>query len=147
MPESAPDPSDTEVAAIARAVTQLARRLRSHRPAASVTIAALGLLSTLHRQGSMAAVALAKAERLQPQSLSRLIARLDKDGLIARAPDPADGRVLLLSITPAGRRALRADMQARRDWLAGALAESLSAEERETLLRAAPLMQRLVEAA
>jgi DNA-binding MarR family transcriptional regulator len=138
--------SDADVALIARAVTQLARRLRSKRPKASVTLSALGMLSTLHRAGPMPAVELARAERLKPQSLSRLIARLEKDGMISREPDPRDSRALIISITTEGKLALRHDMQARRDWLGMALGATLSADERLKLTEAAFYMLRLVEA-
>ena len=146
MVESGATPSDAEVALITRAVTQLARRLRSKRPKATVTLASLGLLATLSQRGPMAAVELARAERLKPQSLSRLIARLDTDGMIERTPDPKDGRALIIAITRAGKLALRHDMQARRDWLKTSLAQNLSAKELQTLLEAAFHMQRLVAA-
>jgi DNA-binding MarR family transcriptional regulator len=126
-------------------VLQLARRLRAERPNPSVTLSALGLLARLHQLGPMPAAALARAERLQPQSLSRLIAKLDADGLIARQPDPIDRRALVIAITSAGRRALKRDMDARRDWLEAALA-MLTAAERERLTAAAELMLRLAAA-
>lgn len=129
-------------APIARAVLQLARRLRAERPASSVSPAALALLNTLHREGPMPAARLAEAERLQPQSLSRLIARLTAEGLIARQRGE-DRRTLLLEITSAGRATLGRDMSARRAWLAQAMDAMLTAEEQAELERAAALMQRL----
>ena len=100
MPNTPPD-----VVLIAKAVLQLARRLRAERPSPSVTLSALGLLARLHQQGPMPATAPARAERLKPQSLSRLIARLDADDLIERQPDPIDRRALVIAITLRGRRA------------------------------------------
>ncbi len=136
-----------DVVLIAKAVLQLGRRLRAERPNPSVTLSALGLLARLHQQGAMPAAALARAERLQPQSLSRLIAKLDADGLISREPDPLDGRALVIDITPGGRRALKRDMDARRDWLEAAMATVLTAAERERLTEAALLMLRLAASA
>ncbi len=140
-PEALDRTADT--ALIAKAVLQLARRLRAERPSVSVTLSALGLLARLHQQGPMPAAALARAERLQPQSLSRLIARLDVDGLIARDPDPIDRRALVIAITPSGRRALKRDMDARRDWLEATMARVLSKAERKRLTDAAELMVRI----
>lgn len=137
----------TDVVVIVKAVLQLARRLRSERPNPSVSLSSLGLLARLHQQGPMPAAALARAERLQPQSLSRLIAKLDADGLIARQPDPIDRRALVIAITPGGRRALKRDMDARRDWLEAALATVLTPAERERLTDAAELMLRLAASA
>lgn len=129
-------------APIARAVLQLARRLRAERPASSVSVSGLGLLNTLRREGPMPAARLAEAERLRPQSLTRLIASLAAQGLIARQRGE-DRRTLLLEITPAGRAVIGRDMNARRAWLAQAMDRMLTVEEQAELERAAALMQRL----
>jgi len=141
MPSAADHDADT--ALIARGVLRLARRLRVEAPAGNLSTAALGLLATLHREGPMPGVALAEAEGLQPQSLTRLLASLATGGMIERTPDPADRRNLIIAITPDGRRALRAAMQARRRWLNDALADRLSDSERDTLIAASELMLRL----
>lgn len=128
---------------IVRGVLRLSRRLRSERPESTVSLSALSLLSTLYRSGPMPAARLAQAERLQPQSLSRLIAQLDRDGLIKRRPGKEDRRTLILEITEAGRRALSHDMTARRIWLEGAMRKVLVPGEREMLAHAAVAMLRL----
>jgi len=141
MPSAADHDADT--ALIARGVLRLARRLRVEAPAGELSTAALGLLATLHREGPMPGVALAEAEGLQPQSLTRLLASLVAGGMIERTPDQADRRNLVIAITRDGRRALRAAMQARRRWLNDALADRLSDSERDTLIAASELMLRL----
>jgi DNA-binding MarR family transcriptional regulator len=98
------------------------------------------VLGTLHRQGESAARALSDADRIQPQSLTRTLSALHADGLIARRPDPDDGRRSLISLTDAGRRALARDMEQRDRWLAARLAE-LSAAEGAILALAAELME------
>src|ERR1700679_2511109 len=128
---------------IVRGVLRLSRRLRSERPDSTVSLSALSMLSTLHRSGPMPAARLAQAERLQPQSLSRLIAQLDRDGLIKRRPGKEDRRTLILEINEAGRRALSHDMTARRIWLEGAMRKVLVPGEREMLAHAAVAMLRL----
>jgi DNA-binding MarR family transcriptional regulator len=132
-----------DTALIVRGVLRLSRRLRSERPESTVSLSALSLLSTLHRSGPMPAARLAQAERLQPQSLSRLIAQLDRDGLIKRRPGKEDRRTLILEITEAGRRALSHDMTARRIWLEGAMRKVLVPGERAMLAHAAVAMLRL----
>lgn len=132
-----------DTALIVRGVLRLSRRLRSERPVSTVSLSALSLLSTLHRSGPMPAARLAQAERLQPQSLSRLIAQLDRDGLIKRRPGKEDRRTLILEITEAGRRALSHDMTARRIWLEGAMRKVLVPGERAMLAHAAVAMLRL----
>ena len=93
----------------------------------------------------MPAARLAKAERLQPQSLSRLIAQLERDGLIKRRPGERDRRTLILEITAAGRQALSRDISARREWLEGAMRRVLMPGEREMLVHAAVAMLRLAD--
>ena len=134
---------DSDVALVARAVMRLARRLRVEASPGGLSAGALGLLAALHREGPLTGVQLAAVEGLKPQSLTRLLARLEADGLIARAADQADRRNLLITLLPDGRRALLEAMQQRRRWLAEALADRLDDEERATLIEAAGLMLRL----
>ena len=133
------DPDDLS-ALIARAVMRLGRRLRAARPKSSVNLSTLGLLSALHRLGPMPGARLAREERLQPQSLTRLLAAMEADGLIAREVDPHDRRALVIQLTREGRAVVARDIAARRAWLDNAMALALTAEEREQLAVAAPLM-------
>jgi DNA-binding MarR family transcriptional regulator len=142
VPDMGQPPGDEAV--VVRAVLRLARRLRQAASDSELTGGALGLLATLRREGSMSAVELARREGLKPQSLSRLIASLDRAGFIERALDAADRRRQLIAITRPGTSALRRSMNLRRRWLAGAMAEWLNPRERSTLLDAAELMLRMV---
>jgi DNA-binding MarR family transcriptional regulator/uncharacterized glyoxalase superfamily protein PhnB len=132
--------SDEPSALIARAVLRLGRRLRAARPDKAVNLSTLALLTTLSRRGPMSAVQLAREEKLQPQSLTRLLAAMTRGGLIARETDPADRRAHLIDITRAGRSVVARDQAARRAWLDQAMEMALTAEERERLAGAAPLM-------
>jgi DNA-binding MarR family transcriptional regulator len=139
--EATPDP----IAAIARAVLRLGRRLRSERPADSVSLSALGILATLRRRGPLLAIDLATLERLKPQSLTRLLAGMERAGLIERRPSTLDGRARSIMLTGKGRATLRRDLEARRAWLAGAVARTLSSGEQDQLVRAAVLMLKVSE--
>jgi DNA-binding MarR family transcriptional regulator/uncharacterized glyoxalase superfamily protein PhnB len=127
-------------ALIARAVLRLGRRLRAARPDSSVSLSTLALLTTLHRLGPMPAIRLASEERLQPQSLTRLLSAMEADGLIERAADPTDRRALVINLTREGRAAIARDLAARRAWLDQAMEMALTAAERDLLMQAAPLM-------
>ena len=140
-PDQREQPADEAV--VVRAVLRLARRLRQAAADSELSGGALGLLATLRRNGSMSAVELARQEGLKPQSLSRLIAGLDKAAFIERAVDSADRRRQLIAITSQGTSALARSMNLRRRWLAGAIEERLSTRERSTLLQAAQLMLRM----
>lgn len=135
--------SETPSALIARAVLRLGRRLRAVRPDNAVNLSTLALLTTLHRQGPMSAVQLARQEKLQPQSLTRLLAAMARDGLIVRETDPADRRAHVIDLTKEGRSVVARDQAARRAWLDQAMGMALTVEERELLEAAAPLMLRV----
>lgn len=125
---------------IVTAVLRLGRRLRAERPASSVSLSQLGILATLQRLGAMPAARLADHERLQPQSLTRLIAEMQDAGLIVRRRGAADRRTLSIELTRKGRAALAHDIGARREWLERAMAATLSPAERAVLGVSAELM-------
>ena len=128
---------------IVRAVLRLARRLRQPASDGEVAGSGLALLASLHRQGPMSAVTLARSEGLQPQSLSRLLVRLEDAVLIERPSDPADRRRQLIALTDTGVTALHRAMVRRRQWLAGAMSHQLDDADRRTLLAASDVMLRL----
>jgi DNA-binding MarR family transcriptional regulator len=129
-----------------RGTIRLGRRLRMERPEHAVTSAELSVLGLLNRSGPMTAGALAWAERVQPQSLTRTLAALEERGEICRRPDPADRRRSVLSITATGRAVILTDVAQRDSWLAMAMAEQLSPAEAQLLMMAGELMERLAEA-
>jgi DNA-binding MarR family transcriptional regulator len=74
--------------------------------------------------------------------MTRIVSRLEERGLVQRTPHPTDGRQVILAASPTGRALLAGYQRARDQWLARRLAR-LSAEERETLHRAAELLSRM----
>ncbi len=137
-------PSVSELADRLRlAVTRTARRLRQQGdPALSPTLAAA--LSTIEGSGPLGPSELARIERVQRPTVTRVLARLCEAGLVERLPDERDRRAALLEVTPEGRRLLRALRLRKTAYLAERL-ERLEPEERELLARAAHLLERLLE--
>lgn len=103
------------------------------------------VLARLEREGPMTTSALAAAERVRPQSMSQTVAELVGAGLVARTPDPTDGRRILIGLTDAGRSTLAEDRARRDGWLAGAIEADLTPEEQEILLRAVVILRRLAQ--
>lgn len=128
---------------IVRSVLALVRRLRAERPPGSVKLAALSILSTLHRFGPLPGRQLAAEERLQPQSLTRLLGELEAEGWIARTRSKIDRREISIALTARGRRVLADDIRARRIWLEAAMNAALSQAERDALLNASGAMFKL----
>jgi DNA-binding MarR family transcriptional regulator len=135
--------SAEETASILHAVLALGRRLRAERPPESVTLSALSILGTLNRLGPIPATRLAAEERLQPQSLTRLVATLEKDRLIVRTRSESDRREITIAITKQGERVLTSDLRARRAWLEQAINSALSEREHRLLFAASEVMLKL----
>ena len=121
---------------------QLIRRLRAeHR----FSLSQGAVLGRLDREGPSCVSDLAAAERVRPQSMAQTVRDLEADGLIARRPDPGDGRRALVELTADGHSTLAAERRQREGWLAEAIAGELSAEEQAVLRDAVPLLRRLAD--
>ena len=145
MTQIKPAPNTAQAAtSIRRGVTQLARHLRRFRANHKLSAAKLALLGHLYRShGPLTANDLARLESLQPQSLTRLIADLEQEGLILRQRAEGDRRQIDIKITQAGLTLLISDARRQDVWLGGAMARSLTDTEIEILRLAGPLLARL----
>jgi DNA-binding MarR family transcriptional regulator len=117
---------------------------------AELNLTALLTLGTLDQEGPARVTTLAAAAGIGQPSMTQMIQRLERQGLVTRVDDPEDGRVAVVSLSGAGR-ALRADhRRARRDRLATLLA-ALPAEDEAALnlaMRVAlPIIRRLIDQA
>jgi len=130
--------------ALRMTVMRLARRLRAQRVDTGHTLSQLAALATVERHGSMSPGELAAHEKVQPPSMTKLIARLEADGLLQRSPHPTDRRQQLLALTRAGRDLLAADRRRRDAWLSTHLG-TLDADQLTALAQVLPLLQRLAE--
>lgn len=88
--------------------------------------------------------ALAVRERVRPPSMTRVIASLAEQGLVARVAHPVDGRQVVVSASPAGMTLVEAEIRASQEWLKQRLAR-LDPEERRTLVEAADLISAMVD--
>jgi DNA-binding MarR family transcriptional regulator len=125
------------------AVTRSARRLRQEAGTdlGPTLTAALG---TVERHGPLTPSQLAARERIQRPTATRLVGKLVDRGLITRTAAPGDARSALLSVTPAGEALLIATRTRKEAFLAQRL-ERLTEDDRALLLRAAELLEQLLE--
>jgi DNA-binding MarR family transcriptional regulator len=139
-----PEPDVTEVAAALRvSIGLLLRRMRQVRPDGELSLPETSALARLDRSGPATSSALAKEEQISPQSMGATLAALEARGLVARQPDPDDGRRAVLTLTGAGQQVLRDKRSARVAQLAAALSSAFSPAEVIQLKAAAPLLERL----
>ncbi|MBM7077960.1 MULTISPECIES: MarR family winged helix-turn-helix transcriptional regulator [Micromonospora] len=127
------------------AITRLNRRVRQARPVGDLTVTQLSALTSLRLAGALTPRELADVERVQPPTMTKIVAKLEERGLVQRTPHPTDGRQVILAATEGGRAVLDQFERARNEWLASRLA-ALTEDERDTLRRAADILQQLARA-
>ncbi|MFI7309974.1 MarR family winged helix-turn-helix transcriptional regulator [Streptomyces hygroscopicus] len=121
------------------------RRMRAASSQGALTPSQRAVLSRLCNEGPNTTAALARAELVRPQSMRVILAALEEQALVERAPHPTDGRQVVFSITEEGRQAITSVRQAKQSWLLDAIDTRLDADERRTLAEATDLLRRLVQ--
>ena len=125
------------------AVARTARRLRQEAGGGlSPTLTAA--LASIENHGPLTPSELADRERIKRPTATRLIGTLEDGGHVTRTSDPSDRRSSLIAVTPEGRELMRT-LRTRKDAYLAQRLSKLTAEERETLARAADLLERLLE--
>lgn len=125
--------------------TSAIRLLRAVRVAdaeTGVSAPKLSALSVLTFGGPMSLSALAKAEQVRAPTMSKLVADLEAEGLVAKRADKADKRGVRIEVTAKGRALMEEGRKRRLALLTKRLAR-LSAAECAQLHAAADLMLRL----
>jgi len=145
--QGGPDAARTSVLAgeLRVLIGKLKRRLREQGHLGDLTGSQISVLSRLERAGPATVTSLARAEGMRPQSMGANVSVLEAAGLVSGAPDPNDGRQIILSLTPACRKWIKAGRAAREDWLFRAIEKNLAPKEQEELARAIELLKRLVD--
>ncbi len=87
--------------------------------------------------------ALAAKERVQPPSMTRVIASLTDLDLVERNPHPTDGRQIIVSLSSAGRALIADEASAREAWMTEQLS-TLTEEQLVVLTRAVAIMKQIV---
>ncbi|WP_406164431.1 MarR family winged helix-turn-helix transcriptional regulator [Streptomyces sp. NBC_00996] len=126
-------------------VSRLRRRLRELYDTQDLTPSQVSVLSRLGQDGAASASDLAAAERVRPQSMASILAVLRERGLIQRHPDPKDGRRQLISLSESGLATMYGSREARDEWLARALQDRYTEEQRKTIIEALSLLERLTQ--
>jgi DNA-binding MarR family transcriptional regulator len=127
------------------AAIHLLRRLRKQDEAIGLTAARMSALSVVVFGGPVTIGRLAEAEQVSGPTITRLLAGMERDGLLKRSRDSEDRRVIWIKATPKGTRLLQEGRRRRIAALAADLA-SLDPAELALLAKAAELMDRIATA-
>jgi len=103
MDEEPPGFDNESAARLRRVIVRLARTLNDSASAEGLSPAQASVLAVIGARGPLALAALAEFEGINPTMLSRIVTKLDGEGLIRRMPNPDDQRAALVEATPQGR--------------------------------------------
>ena len=131
------------MSSIHSAAIHLLRRVRVVDEEMALTPARASALSVLVFGGARTLTELAQAEQVTTATMSRLVTAMEAEGLVRREPHADDARAVWLVPTAKARRILEKG-RARRTELLDSLFAHLTAEERETVRRAANLVDSAV---
>ncbi|KAA1423586.1 MarR family transcriptional regulator [Mumia zhuanghuii] len=124
---------------------RLRRRLLEVTDSDDLTPSQASVLARVGKGEAVTASGLAAVERVRPQSMATLLASLEQRGLVVRTADPTDGRRQIVGLTEDGRRRVDGGRAAQEAWLPHLMQERFTEAERQTLLEAVALLDRLTE--
>ena len=134
-----------DLAALLRpSLLRLTRIVRNQRVDMSVTLTQLSAMATLYKRGPMSAGELAAFEKVQPPSMTKVLANLEEHGLVTRDAHPTDRRQAVIAITQAGVDLLDSERRSRDAWLSQRLAQ-LTPDERALLRSVIPVLDKLAD--
>lgn len=132
---------------VAEALSEVTRFVvRQTAALGETSLTAAATLSVLASSGPRRLTDLAISQGVSQPSMSVMIARLERQGIVERRRDPCDGRIVLVVITGAGRELLGRRRRARAAFLS-TLVASLGQADQQALAAAAGALRRLVDPA
>lgn len=126
-------------------VGRLNRRLREEADPGDFTPSQLSVLGRLAREGSATLTTLARAEGMRPQSMGAIVSALETAGFVSGAPDPADGRQTILSLTAAALEKIAERRAVKEDWLSRTIRSKLTPDEQREFANGVGLLARLLD--
>jgi DNA-binding MarR family transcriptional regulator len=88
---------------------------------------------------------LATLTRVKTQSMSQILNKMEEQGVIKRKPSVDDKRKVFISLTLRGKKMVEKIKYDRDEWLNGLIEKSLTPKEKEILLKALPVLNKLIE--
>lgn len=137
------DPRERDVAGRLALVTgRIGRRIRGASEGLSSGL--LSALASIHKLGPIRLAELAQLESVSPPSTTRLVADLERRGLVRRSVDPLDGRAFLIEVTAAGSATVLA-ARSKRAFVVGELLSRLDPEDIAAIAAALPALERAID--
>ena len=125
-------------------VQRLSRRLRAESDPGELGESQFSVLAGLHHHGPSTPRAIAERESVQPPTMTRTLAYLEKAELVTRSDHPTDGRQVVIELTTAGADLVKETRRRRNHWMVQHL-RGLTADERATLTDAVTILRRVMD--
>lgn len=127
-----------------QAIGLLVRRVRAAAASHELSLTESAVMARLDKEGPATIADLARSESVRPQSMGASVTALEERGLVERKPHPTDGRQVNIVLSAKGSAVRKSVGEAKRTWLAAAVAE-LNEEEQRILFRAGEIIRRLAK--
>jgi len=121
-------------------------RERGHEPPSPEIRGQFRMMKTLHHAGQLTMQDLAEAMHVSAPTVTGIVKRGVAQGIVARTADPADGRIVQVALTEAGRAQMAAAVKAHVATVERLLVE-LDADDRRAIGEALPALERLLAVA
>jgi DNA-binding MarR family transcriptional regulator len=99
----------------------------------------------LYHSTSLLPSELAALTRIKTQSMSQILNKIEKHGVILRTPSETDKRKVYISLSPFGLEMVKKIKYDKDEWLQAAIEKTLTAGEKELLEKALPVLHKLIE--
>lgn len=139
-----PDDLEDLAARLRLSTARLARLLRQQ-AGTGLSPSQASVLATIELHGPLTLGQLAKTEQVTPPTITRIVGRLEDDGLVRRTVDATDRRISRVQITAEGRRRMEHSRERRNAWLAERLA-AVDSADRAQLAAVLPILEALTAA-
>jgi DNA-binding MarR family transcriptional regulator len=99
----------------------------------------------LMRTPSLLPTELAILTRVKTQSMSQILKKMEGQGIVKRTPSREDGRKVAISLSASGKKLVEKIMYDRDEWLKEMIEKKLTVKEKEVLIKALPILNKLIE--
>ena len=128
-------------------VSALHKRLRKQMYSVdSYSMTEIRTIGLLYKKGLLFPSELAALTKVRPQSMSQILNKFEKQGIIKKIPSKEDGRKKYISLTASGKKIVENTRYERDEWLAKTIATTLTKKEKRTLTDAIAILNKLAEA-
>jgi len=138
---------DSLASSLRATVSALRKRLRKQSYSIDTySMTEITTISLLYKEGPLLPSELAARTKVKPQSMSQILNKIEKQGIIKRTPSKEDGRKTYISLTVSGKEIVEHTRYERDEWLAETIATTLTEKEKDILKEAIVILNKLAEA-